>query len=53
MRVMGGQRATKIERFKEQKEYAAKLKELYEHVQKEHVDDEIKVCCCDVAVERD
>lgn len=39
---MANQRQNKIERYKQQKETEKKLKELYEHVQKPHVDEDVK-----------
>ena len=36
-------RRDKIERFKQQKQEEAKLKELHKAVNREHVDDEVKV----------
>lgn len=43
MRAMASQRQSKIERFRQNKEYEGQLKELSEAVEKESVDDEVKV----------
>ena len=43
MRAMASQRQSKIERFRQNKEYEGRLKELSETVEKESVDDEMKV----------
>lgn len=43
MRAMASQRQSKIERFRQNKEYEGRLKELSEAVEKESVDDEVKV----------
>ena len=40
---MGNRRANKLERFKAVKATQTRLQELFTHVQKEHVDDEVKV----------
>ena len=40
---MASQRQSKIERFRQNKEYEGRLKELAEAVEKESVDDEVKV----------
>ncbi|KAL8608073.1 hypothetical protein ACOMHN_023889 [Nucella lapillus] len=42
MRAMASQRGSKIERFRQNKEYESRLKELSEAVEKESVDDELK-----------
>lgn len=41
---MASQRNNKIQRFKEKKTLETKLSELKKLVEREHVDDEIKVC---------
>ena len=43
MESMAKQRQAKIERFKQQKEMERNLHELYTQVQKEHVDEDVKV----------
>ena len=43
MAAMAKQRQAKIERFKRQKETEQHLQELYKQVQKEHVDEDVKV----------
>lgn len=40
---MAANRGNKIQRFKEQKELEKKLNELRDTVEREHVDDEVKV----------
>ena len=40
---MAAQRAAKIQRFRRKKELEQNLGQLYQQVQKEHVDDEVKV----------
>lgn len=43
LRAMAATRGNKIQRFKEQKELEKKLNELRDTVEREHVDDEVKV----------